>query len=326
VVANASGGIENESDYYPYGGEMVITQTLANQNYKFTGKERDSESNLDNFGARYYGSSLGRFMTPDWAARPTAVPYAVFGDPQSLNLYGYVRNDPVSAVDADGHLCMNGHDCDPDKTAAGQTKTDTAQNPLASITVLGSKVGITYSKALSTEEKIAAGNSIAAAAALINKNASSLTADEKKAIGQISSFTVVASGLLGATGKHALTLSAAYIRDTSPAWLGSMFGHEGQHHLNAGRYSGANLWRDEQSAGRTQLGIGNKLGFTQNERHSLELWIDEKTERRCSNTWSKDTSISERIRHACLRKLSSADLRFSCLHDSPAPSSVVRHK
>ena len=33
--------------------------------YKFTGKERDSESGLDYFGARHYGSSLGRFMTPD---------------------------------------------------------------------------------------------------------------------------------------------------------------------------------------------------------------------------------------------------------------------
>jgi RHS repeat-associated protein len=40
---------------------------------KFTGKERDTESGLDMFGARYYGSSLGRFMTPDWAAKATAV-------------------------------------------------------------------------------------------------------------------------------------------------------------------------------------------------------------------------------------------------------------
>ncbi len=103
VVTSATGVIENESDYYPYGGEQVITQSLSNQNYKFTGKERDTESTLDNFGARYYTSNLGRFMTPDWAARPTAVPYAVFGDPQSLNLYGYVRNDPVSRADADGH-------------------------------------------------------------------------------------------------------------------------------------------------------------------------------------------------------------------------------
>ncbi|GAC1515349.1 MAG: hypothetical protein NVS1B11_32210 [Terriglobales bacterium] len=57
------------------------------------------------FGARYYGSSLGRFMTPDWAAKPTAVPYAMFGDPQSLNLYSYVRNNPTTLRDArEGNL------------------------------------------------------------------------------------------------------------------------------------------------------------------------------------------------------------------------------
>lgn len=93
---------EEESDFYPFGGEMQFCDR-AFQHYKFTGKERDSESGLDNFGARYFTSNLGRFMTPDWAARPTAVPYAVFGDPQSLNLYTYVRNDPVSRADADGH-------------------------------------------------------------------------------------------------------------------------------------------------------------------------------------------------------------------------------
>lgn len=102
IVTDAKGNIENESDYYPYGGEMVITSGDTNR-YKFTGKERDSESGLDMFGARYYGSSLGRFMTPDWAAKPTAVPYAMFGDPQSLNLYSYVRNNPTTTRDPDGH-------------------------------------------------------------------------------------------------------------------------------------------------------------------------------------------------------------------------------
>ena len=72
--------------------------------YKFTGKERDSESGLDNFGARYNASSLGRFMTPDWAAKPTTVPYAKFGDPQSLNLYSYVENGPLDRIDRDGHI------------------------------------------------------------------------------------------------------------------------------------------------------------------------------------------------------------------------------
>ena len=78
--------------------------------YKFTGKERDSESGLDMFGARYYGSSLGRFMTPDWAAKPTDVPYANFGNPQSLNLYSYVENNPTTTGDPDGH-CTDPFSC-----------------------------------------------------------------------------------------------------------------------------------------------------------------------------------------------------------------------
>jgi hypothetical protein len=42
-------------------------------------------------------------MSPDWAAKPVTVPYATFGDPQTLNLYSYVENGPLNRVDADGH-------------------------------------------------------------------------------------------------------------------------------------------------------------------------------------------------------------------------------
>jgi len=91
-----------DGDFEPYGGEHAYINTCS-QNYKFTGKERDTESGLDNFGARYNASSLGRFMTPDWAAKPTAVPYAMFGNPQSLNLYSYVNNNPTTTRDPDGH-------------------------------------------------------------------------------------------------------------------------------------------------------------------------------------------------------------------------------
>ncbi len=108
-ITGSSAGVQEQYYYYPYGGTQSQIGSDPNH-YKFTGKERDSESNLDNFGARYYGFTMGRFMTPDWAARPTSVPYAVFGDPQSLNLYGYVRNDPVSRADANGH-CYFGN-CD----------------------------------------------------------------------------------------------------------------------------------------------------------------------------------------------------------------------
>lgn len=42
-------------------------------------------------------------MIPDWAAKPTNVPYASFGDPRSLNLYSYANNNPTTIGDPDGH-------------------------------------------------------------------------------------------------------------------------------------------------------------------------------------------------------------------------------
>ena len=77
---------------------------MVGDRYKSTGKERDSESGLDYFGARYLSSNFGRFMTPDWASTATAVPYAQFGDPQSLDLYVYVGNHPNTGIDVDGHF------------------------------------------------------------------------------------------------------------------------------------------------------------------------------------------------------------------------------
>jgi len=70
----------------------------------FTGKQRDTESALDYFGARYYSSSTARWLSPDWSLTPAPVPYANTSNPQSLNLYGMVRNNSESAVDADGHV------------------------------------------------------------------------------------------------------------------------------------------------------------------------------------------------------------------------------
>lgn len=110
VVTDASGNIQNESDYYPFGGERAVTQNLSNQRYKFTGKERDTESGNDYFGARYYSSTMGRWISPDWSAKPEAVPYSNLGNPQSLNLYGYVRNNSSSSVDSDGHETMTYND------------------------------------------------------------------------------------------------------------------------------------------------------------------------------------------------------------------------
>jgi RHS repeat-associated protein len=104
IVTDARGNIKNESDFYPWGGELQFVATGSNH-YKFTGKERDSETGLDYFGARYYSNGLGRFITPDWSAVPVPVPvpYAHFDDPQTLNIYSYVRNNSASLYDPDGH-------------------------------------------------------------------------------------------------------------------------------------------------------------------------------------------------------------------------------
>jgi len=84
-------------------GYDTIVRSYDASVYKFTGKERDTESGLDYFGARYYGSNMGRWMTPDWADKPEDVPYAQLDNPQSLNLYAYLGNNPLSSVDSDGH-------------------------------------------------------------------------------------------------------------------------------------------------------------------------------------------------------------------------------
>jgi RHS repeat-associated protein len=69
----------------------------------FTGKERDAETGLDYFGARYMSSPQGRFTSPDWSSIPQPIPYADLRDPQTLNLYGYVRNNPLWRADLNGH-------------------------------------------------------------------------------------------------------------------------------------------------------------------------------------------------------------------------------
>ena len=64
---------------------------------KFTRKERDVETGLDYFGARYYASMQGRFTSPDGFWKDSHV-----GDPQSWNKYAYVRNNPLKYIDPEG--------------------------------------------------------------------------------------------------------------------------------------------------------------------------------------------------------------------------------
>jgi RHS repeat-associated protein len=97
---------------FPYGDAMTCSVPPLSTAL-FAGKDRDSapgpdHSGLDYFGARYYSSTMGRFMSPDWSANAAAVPYANLDNPQSLNLYAYVQNNPVSKSDPNGHCDVDG--------------------------------------------------------------------------------------------------------------------------------------------------------------------------------------------------------------------------
>ena len=67
---------------------------------KFTGKERDPESGLDYFMARYYDQISARFLTPD----PVSFQAEAMSDPQRFNLYSYVRNRPLVLIDPTGAI------------------------------------------------------------------------------------------------------------------------------------------------------------------------------------------------------------------------------
>jgi RHS repeat-associated protein len=104
-----------EADFYPFGGERDIISTCAPV-YKFESKERDTETGNDDFGARYYTSRLGRWLSADWSSVPAPVPYANLTNPQTLNLYAIVSDNPETFADLDGH----------DDTAVAEPETETA--------------------------------------------------------------------------------------------------------------------------------------------------------------------------------------------------------
>ena len=90
--------ILSAQDYNPFGEEIRSYSRRdkfsggVDDKYKFTGKERDKESNLDYFGARYYDSEIGRWLSVD----PLAAKYPGWSP------YNYCMNNPLGLVDPNG--------------------------------------------------------------------------------------------------------------------------------------------------------------------------------------------------------------------------------
>ena len=113
LATDSSGNVIKRYDYLPFGEEiwagtdgrstdynspipLSATQDVAND--KFTGKERDSETGLDFFGARYFSGAQGRFTSPD----PKQFTLRTIAYPQKWNKYAYVQNNPLAMIDPDG--------------------------------------------------------------------------------------------------------------------------------------------------------------------------------------------------------------------------------
>jgi RHS repeat-associated protein len=108
MIFDKTGSLANTKrhDYLPFGEELFANQGLRNGTIgysnsdsvreKFTQKERDAETGLDYFDARYYGSMMGRFTSADTLVGSLT-------NPQTLNRYAYVGNDPLNFTDPTGH-------------------------------------------------------------------------------------------------------------------------------------------------------------------------------------------------------------------------------
>jgi RHS repeat-associated protein len=98
IKSDGTADLSQVQNYYPFGGDMGDTTmnytTAPNNQYKYSGKELQTELNLDSydFGARHYDTRLGRWMTMD--------PLGIISD--ELSPYNYVENNPMNMIDPDG--------------------------------------------------------------------------------------------------------------------------------------------------------------------------------------------------------------------------------
>lgn len=106
VVTSSAGSVISRHDYKPFGENLGVGiggrttgmgyDVADGVRQKFTSKERDIETGLDYFLARYYSSTQGRFTSPDSIAGSVS-------NPQTMNFYAYVQNNPLGFVDPSGH-------------------------------------------------------------------------------------------------------------------------------------------------------------------------------------------------------------------------------
>jgi RHS repeat-associated protein len=98
IITNSSGSVVYSAVFDPYGGMQKQWVNTYNPSLKFSGKEREANSEMDYFGARYYDHLKYRFISVD----PVINKEEALANPQLWNLYSYCRNNPITFFDPDG--------------------------------------------------------------------------------------------------------------------------------------------------------------------------------------------------------------------------------
>jgi RHS repeat-associated protein len=90
-----SGGVITYEEFFPYGGSAFLAgddlRDVRIKDYRYSGKERDDGTGLYYYGYRYYAPFIGNWLSPD-----------PLGPADGLNLYRFVRNNPLTLTDPNG--------------------------------------------------------------------------------------------------------------------------------------------------------------------------------------------------------------------------------
>jgi len=288
-VTDNIGTLVQDLTYYPHGTRAVYVNTGIIDERFASLSERDPESYLDWTANRVHDPTLMRWLSPD----PSGVKAVSLTDPQTWNMYAYVRNNPMTLTDPSGleaksppQVDLGGElTPDPPSTSGGATgcaagtttciSQEENRKAVNSVIVLGSTVAITYDPKMSDTDKLAASDKLVAAAGVVNGAADKLTGDEKAAIHNVKSISVSAGEgkddprtAIAPSGNENFRLSYLTNPGSTAAWTASAIAHDAYHLVTDpkgtlyGPDTAAGL---EKKSNAFQMQVGAKFGLTPNQ-------------------------------------------------------------
>jgi RHS repeat-associated protein len=260
LVTDAAGTEIERRDYLPFGEEIPSTvgnrgpgsTATLDDRHRFTSKERDAESQLDYFLARYYSGPMGRFLSVDpfsivleaQAADDDISSYA--SQPQHWNKYAYVLNNPLRLIDPLGLLEFD-------------------------VQLLGETVNVNIDDTLPEKKQQQQGKKVRAGLAAIEDNKAKLTAGEQDTIKNIVGVKVDKSIKRAfVSDEGVLNLTPEYVDNSSNAFLGSAVAHDGYHRKLAKEGRPDRDVKAEQESIEFQIQVGKKTGLSGGEVKYLE--------------------------------------------------------